>query len=219
VFRMAPYYIRRQAQVTSAFFCPYRSWSGPVLKKAGADVPPWACWFAPKQPMLLLRDLPKYETLLSYAQRYPGVNPSAVEAYLNFLRTGSDVLHATESFLARKGTSQGRFTVLCLLNREPGAALCPVDLAKRAGVTKATMTGLLQGLEEDGLIKRFRPKEDGRMFLIRLTPKGQKYVDAILPELLERIGKMMEGLNNKERKTLLELLLKVSGKVPSLSDK
>ena len=169
--------------------------------------------------MLLLRDLPKYETLLSYAQRYPGVNPSAIEAYLNFLRTGTDALEATEDFLAEKGTSQGRFTVLTLLNREPGAALCPCDLAKRAGVTKATMTGLLQGLEEDGLIKRLRPREDGRMFLIRLSPKGQKYVDSVLPELLQRIGGFMAGLNNKERKTLLELLSKMEQNVSAVADK
>lgn len=169
--------------------------------------------------MLLLRDLPKYETLLSYAQRYPGVNPSAIEAYLNFLRTGTDALEATEAFLAKKGTSQGRFTVLTLLNREPGAALCPCDLAKRAGVTKATMTGLLQGLEEEGLIKRFRPREDGRMFLIRLSPKGQKYVDSVLPELLQRIGGFMAGLNTRERKTLLELLLKMEQKVAAITDK
>jgi DNA-binding MarR family transcriptional regulator len=169
--------------------------------------------------MLLLRDLPKYETLLSYAQRYPGVNPSAIETYLNFLRTGTDAMEATEDFLAEKGTSQGRFTVLTLLNREPGAALCPCDLAKRAGVTKATMTGLLQGLEEEGLIKRFRPREDGRMFLIRLTPKGQKYVDSILPQLLQRIGGFMSRLNNKERKTLLEILAKMGEKEEQRADK
>ncbi len=132
------------------------------------------------------------------------------------LRTGSDIIECMEDFFARNGTSQGRYTVLSLLNREPGAALCPVDLAKRAGVTKATMTGLLKGLEEEGMIKRFRPKEDGRMYLIRLSPKGQKYVDTVMPDLLKRITNLMDSLNTREQKALLDIMLKLAAKIEQI---
>lgn len=89
--------------------------------------------------MLLLRDLPKYETLLAYSERYHTVDPRAVEAFLNLLRVASDVLDAVEKYFREQDTSQGRFFVLCLLNRNPNEPLSPAELAARAGVTRATM--------------------------------------------------------------------------------
>jgi MarR family transcriptional repressor of emrRAB len=159
--------------------------------------------------MLLLRDLPKYETLLAYSKRYRNVNPIAVEAYLNLLRVASDVLDATEDYFIEHGTSQGRFTVLCLLNRNPDVPLCPADLALRAGVTRATMTGLLQGLESEGLIKRTSSTDDKRMFFVELTPKARRYLDSVLPDFFRRVGDLMGGLNDRERVTMLKLLEKV----------
>ena len=159
--------------------------------------------------MLLLRDLPKYETLLAYSKRYRNVNPAAVEAFLNLLRVASDVLDATEEYFAEHGTSQGRFTVLCLLNRNPETPLCPADLADRAGVTRATMTGLLQGLEAEGLLKRTSSSDDKRMFFVELTPKGRRYLDNILPDWFRRVGELMDGVTDKERVTMLKSLEKV----------
>src|SRR5687767_5385001 len=159
--------------------------------------------------MLLLRDLPKYETLLAYSKRYRNVNPGAVEAFLNLLRVASDVIDATDEFFGEHHTSQGRFTVLCLLNRNPEVPLCPADLANRAGVTRATMTGLLQGLEAEGLLKRTSSTDDKRMFFVELTTKGRRYLDSILPDWFKRVDELMEGLIDKEKVTMLKLLEKV----------
>ena len=167
--------------------------------------------------MLLLRDLPKYETLLSYAQRYPETSPGAVEAYLNMLRLSSDIIAEVEGFFASFGCSQGRFTVLALLNRTPDLSLNPADLARRSGVTRATMTGLLQGLDQDGLIEREASSEDKRMFHVRLSKKGRKYVDQVLPELFKRIKELMNGLSEQERKLFLSLLEKVGTRLPAMA--
>jgi DNA-binding MarR family transcriptional regulator len=168
--------------------------------------------------MLLLRDLPKYETLLAYSKRYRTVNPSSVEAFLNLLRVTSDVLDATEEYFGEHGTSQGRFTVLCLLNRNPDVPLCPADLAERAGVTRATMTGLLQGLESEGLLKRTSSTDDKRMFFVELTAKGRRYLDNILPDWFRRVDDLMDGLNDKERVTMLKLLEKVRSRTSVFSN-
>jgi len=167
--------------------------------------------------MLLLRDLPKYETLLQYAQRYPETNPGAVEAYLHMLRLSSDIINEIERFFASYGCSQGRFTILALLNRNPDAPLNPADLARRAGVTRATITGLLQGLEQDGLIGRESSDDDKRMFFVMLTKKGRKYVDEVLPELFRRIKELMAGLTEADRKHFLTLLDKVGTRLPMLA--
>jgi DNA-binding MarR family transcriptional regulator len=167
--------------------------------------------------MLLLKDIPKYETLLAYSRRYPNVNPDALEVYFNLLRVASDVLEGLESYYALHGTSQGRFTVLALLNRDPDQPLCPANLADRSGVTRATMTGLLQGLEAEGLIKRTASADDKRMSYVALTAKGRKYVDSVLPDLFRRLGNLMEGVGEKEGRTLVKSLEKVRERIPALS--
>src|SRR5262245_9288905 len=167
--------------------------------------------------MLLLKDIPKYETLLAYSKRYPNVNPDSLEVYINLLRVASDVLENLERYYSLHGTSQGRFTVLALLNREPEKPLCPADLADRSGVTRATMTGLLQGLEVDGLIKRTASSEDKRMSYVALTTKGRKYLDSVLPDLFGRLAQLMDGVSDKEGKSMVKLLEKVRERITVLT--
>src|SRR5436190_23969182 len=104
--------------------------------------------------VFFLRDLPKYEAIRQRAAKYPQLDPRGLEAYLVLLRVSSDVVDELESFLAKRGTSQGKFTVLMLLNREPDVGVSPSDLAERSGVTRATITGLLDGLSREKFISR-----------------------------------------------------------------
>jgi DNA-binding MarR family transcriptional regulator len=164
--------------------------------------------------MLYLRDLPKYEAIEQRARRYPEIDPAAVVSYLVLLRVASDVLAAIETYLARHDMSQGRFTVLALLNRNPDEPMSPSDLAARSGVTRATMTGLLDGLEREKFVRREPDQKDRRMLLVELTPRGRKMLDGIFPDYYRRIAKMMGHLTEAQKKTLIELLNQVT---PGLS--
>jgi DNA-binding MarR family transcriptional regulator len=88
---------------------------------------------------------------LERAKRYPELDPSAMEAFLHLLRTSTEIFEAFRALLARHKISQGRFTVLILLNRDPERPVNLADLAERSRVTRATMTGLIDTLERDGL--------------------------------------------------------------------
>lgn len=166
--------------------------------------------------MFLLRDIPTSDTILKHSRRYPGVDPAALESCLALLVVARDVINALDSHLSRHGLSQGRFNVLILLNRNPEMSLCPADLAERSGVTRATMTGLLDGLEKDSLIERLQDREDRRRLGILLTPKGRAFVDGLLPEHFYRVAQLMADLSTEERDQLRHLLGKVSNGLPSL---
>ncbi|HET6247397.1 MAG TPA: MarR family transcriptional regulator [Tepidisphaeraceae bacterium] len=168
--------------------------------------------------MLYLRDLPKYEAMQRRAQRYPDIEPASVVTYLVLLRVASDVLAAMETYLARHEMSQGRFTVLALLNRNPDDPMSPSDLATRAGVTRATMTGLLDGLERENLVKRQADKSDRRMLLVELTARGKKMLDEIFPDFYRRIAKLMGNLSEGEKKMLVELLNKITPGLPAMCE-
>jgi DNA-binding MarR family transcriptional regulator len=48
------------------------------------------------------------------------------------------------------------------------------ELAKMAEVTPATITGVLDGLERDGMVTRRRSDEDRRVVLVTLTDQGRE---------------------------------------------
>ena len=181
-------------------------------------------------PLLLLKDLPRYECLLESAKEFPDLDPSAAEAYLHLLRAGDDAFGVSERNLDAHGISQGRFCVLMLLWRSVhprapnllGAAgveagpRTPAELAAGANVTRATMTGLIDTLERDGFVKREPDPVDRRMMSVRLTPKADKFLCEFLPGHFRTTAKLMGVLTEAERKTLVRLLTKISAQAAAM---
>jgi DNA-binding MarR family transcriptional regulator len=166
--------------------------------------------------MLLLKDLPKYDTLQRFADRYAEMDVTAVQTFLNLLRVASDVIENLDACLARHDLLQGRWWVLILLMREQNLTASPSVLAEKAGVTRATMTGLLDSLERTGLIERIPHDEDRRMLNVRLTEKGQQRLDEVMPDYYSRVALVMKELSENDRDLLMEMLQKVGSRVDLL---
>lgn len=164
-------------------------------------------------PMLLLRDLPRYECLLEGARRFPDLDPSACEVYLHLLRAGDEAFRSCGEPLEAHGISAGRFTVLMLLLRKrddaAGGLLTPAELADRAGVTRATMTGLIDTMERDGFVRREPDPHDRRMTPVTLTPAGEAFLERVVPAYFQRMGALVTHLDEHERRTLVGLLAKL----------
>jgi MarR family transcriptional regulator, negative regulator of the multidrug operon emrRAB len=69
-----------------------------------------------------------------------------------------------------------------MMNRIPDEAINPSSLAQKLGVTRATMTGLLDGLHKKGLIERRAQASDRRKVGVLLTAGGRRTLDNILPD-------------------------------------
>jgi MarR family transcriptional regulator, negative regulator of the multidrug operon emrRAB len=167
--------------------------------------------------LFYLRDLPDDKTLSEFAQRYRDMDPSAVKACIALARTGSDLLTGFETMLSKHGFSQGRFLTLMVMNREPESTFCPSELAVKVGVTRATMTGLLDGLHADKMIVREPHLEDRRKISVRLTVHGRQALNQMLPDYYQRTSKVMAGLDEDERRQLASLLDKVNRGLPALT--
>jgi DNA-binding MarR family transcriptional regulator len=159
--------------------------------------------------MFFLKDLPTVRNLQDLKKRYPDVDPSAILMGAVLMRAGSDMLAALERILGRYGLSQGRFLTLNVLNRDPEEEISPSELAERVGVTRATMTGLLDTLARDGWIERIQHNEDRRKVVVRLTREGLEHLGRMLPGYFREVSGIMTGLTEQERGTLVELLRKV----------
>lgn len=146
------------------------------------------------------------------------MEPLSVKATVTLLRTGSDLLTGFEKMLGRYGLSQGRFLILIVMNRTPDELTSPSILAQKIGVTRATMTRLIDGLEKDSLIKRFPHESDRRKQRLKLTGKGRNLLECLLPDYWSRLHGMMDGLDTQERATLISLLQKVAQRIPALTE-
>lgn len=174
-------------------------------------------------PLLMLKDLPRYECLLEAAQDFPDLDPSAAEVFLHLLRTGDEAFRVVEAHLAQHEITQGRFGVLMALwgncQREGRTVpLSPAELADRTGVTRATITGLIDTLERSGLVERTPHSDDRRMTSVMITPRGDKLLKKILPAHFRQMAWLMSPLDPAERKILVRLLTKLLTRASELPD-
>jgi DNA-binding MarR family transcriptional regulator len=166
--------------------------------------------------MLQLRDLPTPEILGKFAERYPDADVTAIASFLYLLRVATDLSLALDTCLSKHDLLQGRWWVLILLMREESTTSTPSILANKLGVTRATMTGLLDGLEQSGLVTRVFAKEDRRSVKIRLTSAGQAKLDVVMPDYYRRLRQCMQGLDEEKRVQLQQLLGLVNQGIPAL---
>jgi DNA-binding MarR family transcriptional regulator len=71
------------------------------------------------------------------------------------------------------------------------------------------MTGLIDTLERDGLVRREPDPMDRRMMSVLLTEKAERFLVGILPAHFQLMTRIMAPLSESERKTLVRLLTKV----------
>lgn len=87
--------------------------------------------------------------------------------------------------------------------------LNPTLLSHYQNVKKNTVSSLLSGLEEQGMIERTINPEDKRGFNIRLTAVGRQRIIASMPERFNCINQLTSGLSSEEKKQLIKHLGKL----------
>lgn len=167
--------------------------------------------------MLQLRDLPSTEVLQKFAQRYPQADVSAIATFLHLLRVATDFSTALDECLSRHGLLQGRWWVLILLMREESKVSLPSILAEKAGVSRATMTGLLDSLERDRLVQRIIDPADRRCVSIKLTAAGEAKLDAVMPDYYSRLRVCMQSLDEASRAQLQQMLTQLHAGIGAFS--
>ena len=71
-------------------------------------------------------------------------------------------------------------------------------LAEAKGVRPATMTGIVGGLQRDGLIRRKPHGADGRSVLVEATPTGKRLLARARKRRIDTIAEKLEGLSSDE---------------------
>lgn len=155
----------------------------------------------------------KFEALSTLGRRVKDIDLDAVRTCLDLLQAAFDVRQSLNERFFRKAVSEGRFTVLALLLAAPDWNMTPSELAAGAGVTRATMTGLLDGLEADRHVERKGFKNDRRKTTVHLTREGRDFLLDLLPGYFKVMASATAHLSETQRRTLSHVLEKVRGGV------
>ena len=110
--------------------------------------------------------------------------------------------------LEEAGYSQYHYSVLAIL----GAQVRKTQslIAESLGLDPSQLVGILDGLEERGLIERQRDPEDRRRHLVTLTAKGRTQLVRLRGRIDRLEDELFTPLDAKSRKTFHELLLRLT---------
>ena len=153
--------------------------------------------------------MPTMAELEAHKKVVPEINPASVIAMLEIRQAGEQVAEQILDVLQREyHLSEGRFCALIVLHQHR-EGVAPSQLAAKVGVTRATISNMLQRLEREGMVDVVPAAGDGRGKVVRLTKKGIAFMDDILPPHYLRVTRLMEKLTEPEQKELIRLLHKL----------
>lgn len=102
------------------------------------------------------------------------------------------------------GLTPFHWVVLCCLWEEDGLATC--SIGEKLQQVGGTITGVLDRMEERGLIRRERDLRDRRIWRIWLTEAGKELQEVLPPIALEIREQAMKGIPIAEREQFSRLV-------------
>lgn len=85
------------------------------------------------------------------------------------------------------------------------------DIGDITLITKGTLTGVIDRLEEKGLVERWSVEGDGRKTIVALTRRGEKVYESEFPRHIEFLKQKFDKLGARDRKQAITLLSKIKG--------
>ena len=83
------------------------------------------------------------------------------------------------------------------------------DIGDITLITKGTLTGVVDRLEEKGLVERWSVEGDGRKTIVALTKTGEKVYQKEYPRHIAFLKEKFDGLSAGDRKQAIALLKKI----------
>jgi DNA-binding MarR family transcriptional regulator len=138
----------------------------------------------------------------------------AAKLGLLLLWLSDDVLSVVNERLAPFGISESKIDILMLIishateqvESEPPT---PTSIAEYVGVSRATVTGVLDWLEKRGLVARKRHPTDRRSLQADITVSGRNLLKKALPHYWAACADLIASLDERDRRDLNRVLRKL----------
>ena len=160
--------------------------------------------------------MPKIQMPDDFYDQTPDANVMATEAVMNTIRTADMLFDLIGRLLRPLNVSAAGGLVLGIL-RDHGP-MSPSTLGERLIVTRATVTGLVDSLEQHGFVRRSANPTDRRSLVVQITPAGH----AVLQELRTIVHRnekaWLSGLSDPDLRSYIEQLHQIQDSLASVSD-
>jgi MarR family transcriptional repressor of mepA len=121
-------------------------------------------------------------------------------------------MKAGEDWIRARELSHAQSFVLGYLVQNPGAI--QRDIAQASRTTAASVSSLLQGLEDRGLVERRADGANGRTKLVYATAQGAELIAGFAEAMASTEHTILAPLSAAERATLHALLVKITAELP-----
>ena len=148
------------------------------------------------------------------ATAVPDADLDALRASFDLIRASTRLVQRLEAEVHRgAGWSMGGFRVMfCVW---VAGELEPRDIARLSGLSRAAVSSVLNTLERDGLVERFRESDDRRLVTVRLTSDGGRRLVAAYRSQNEVEQHFFGALSAGERRRLAHDLAALLGHRPT----
>ena len=141
---------------------------------------------------------------------------AAIRLWLRMLATNRLIETRTRRLLQERfATTLPRFDLMAQLERVPGG-LKMGELSKRMMVTGGNVTGITDGLSQEGLVERVDDPDDRRAWVVRLTPAGRRAFGAMAREHERWVAAVFGTLGVREMSAMAGFLGRLKTHVRSL---
>lgn len=114
---------------------------------------------------------------------------------------------------AQSGLSPSQINALEIIGHN--YSLKMKGLAARLGVTRGSLSVMIDRLEEKGFVSRKAAEDDRRSTMVFLTEKGRSVFLSRYKQQLEFINKSLKGLGRADKETLHTALAKILNQIQS----
>ena len=98
----------------------------------------------------------------------------------------------------------------CLLSLHENGPLSPSQIAKLIMVNSSTVTGIIDRLEQKGLVRRMRISPDRRVITVDLTKKGKFLAENAPPPIQQKLFDGLGKTSREELRNIADGLLKLT---------
>lgn len=102
------------------------------------------------------------------------------------------------------GLTPAQFDIVATLGNTPGLTF--KEIGEKTLITKGTLTGVVDRLEERGVVERFDCPNDGRATIVRLTRRGEKLFAEVFAPHLAYLSAAFDAVPDADRRQLVERL-------------
>jgi DNA-binding MarR family transcriptional regulator len=145
------------------------------------------------------------QTAPDFEDRYPNASAKATECAMNLVFTADLLVKRIAELLQPFDLTPASGLALSIL-ADSESPLPPNQIADRLIISRATVTGLVDSLEQRGYVRRLPHPSDRRMLLIEPTDTGRQVADAFRPIVHQHQKVWMDVLNEKEQGQLIDFL-------------